>query len=213
LEPNAVFIGAQLASDWELAAGDTLDVRIGTSVHRLVVRGVVESETGIHMAWERLAVMDIAAAQSLFGSLGKLDRIDLVTDPARSTSDVAAAIAAALPPPLTVQRPARRNEQVERMVRSFQLNLATLSGVGLLIGLFLIYNTVDYSVVRHRREIGILCAVGCSRADIGVLFAVEAAVMGVIGGMLGSGGGVLLAQRLVLLMGRTVSDLYAPVGA
>lgn len=213
LEPNAVFIGAQLASDWELAAGDALDVRIGTSVHRLVVRGVVESETGIHMAWERLAVMDIAAAQSLFGSLGKLDRIDLVTDPARSTSDVAAAIAAALPPPLTVQRPARRNEQVERMVRSFQLNLATLSGVGLLIGLFLIYNTVDYSVVRHRREIGILCAVGCSRADIGVLFAVEAAVMGVIGGMLGSGGGVLLAQRLVLLMGRTVSDLYAPVGA
>jgi putative ABC transport system permease protein len=213
LEPNAVFIGTKLADEWALSEGGTVDVLVGTQTHRLVVRGVVESNRGVRTAWEHLAVMDIAAAQSLFGSIGKLDRIDLVTDPAHPVADIAAAIAPTLPPPLTIQRPAQRNEQVERMVRSFQLNLAMLSGVGLLIGLFLVYNTVAWSVVRHRREIGILRAVGCSRAAIGALFVGEAAVMGVAGGILGSGFGVWLAQRLVALLGRTVSDLYAPVGS
>lgn len=213
LEPNAVFVGARLAADWSLAEGSRLDLVVGASVYRLVVRGVVESGTGAPTAWEHLAVMDIAAAQALFGSVGKLDRIDLVTDPARPVDDIAAAIRLLLPPPLTVQRPSRRNEQVERMVRAFQLNLATLSGVGLLVGLLLVYNTIAYSVVRHRREIGILRALGLSRPGVMALFVGEAAAMGVIGGVAGSAFGALLAARLVSLLSRTVSDLYAPVSA
>lgn len=211
LEPNALFIGARLASEWSLAVGSPMDLVVGASTHRVVVRGVVESSTGVRSAWEHQAVMDIAAAQSLFGSVGQLDRIDLVTDPGRPVEDVAAAIAPLLPPPLTVNRPSHRNEQVERMVRAFQLNLATLSGVGLLVGLLLVYNTIAYSVVRHRREIGILRALGLSRSGVATLFVGEAAVMGLIGGLAGSSFGVLLARRLVSMLGRTVSDLYAPV--
>ena len=211
LEPNAVFVGARLASEWALSAGSELELLSGTATHRVVVRGVVESSTGVRTAWEQLAVMDIAAAQALFGSVGRLDRIDLITDPARSVSAVASAIAPLLPPPLTVHRPAHRNEQVERMVRSFQLNLATLSGVGLLVGLLLVYNTIAFSVVRHRREIGILRALGLSRSGIAALFVGEAAVMGLVGGLAGTCFGVLLANRLVSSLSRTVTDLYAPV--
>ncbi len=211
LEPNALFIGTRLASDWSLSEGSQLDLLVGTATHRVVVRGVVESSTGVRTAWEHLAVMDIAAVQSLFGSVGKLDRIDLVTDPARPVEEVAETIKPRLPPPLTIHRPSHRNEQVEHMVRAFQLNLATLSGVGLLVGLLLVYNTIAYSVVRHRREIGILRALGISRSGIMTLFVGEAAVMGVVGGVAGSLFGVLLAQRLVSLLSRTVSDLYAPV--
>lgn len=211
LEPNAVFIGARLAADWSLAPGSELELLIGTERRRVVVRGVVASSTGIRTAWDHLAVMDIAAAQTLFDMAGRLDRIDLVTDPARPIAEVADAIRSLLPPPLTVQRPAHRNEQVERMVRAFQLNLATLSGVGLLVGLLLVYNTIAYSVVRHRREIGILRALGLGRPGIAALFVGEAAIMGLLGGMAGSFFGVLLANRLVGLLSRTVSDLYVPV--
>jgi putative ABC transport system permease protein len=211
LESNAVFIGVRLAEEWSLQAGSRLELLVGPATHRLVVRGVVESSTGVRSAWEHLAVMDIAAAQSLFGSVGKIDRIDLITDPARPISGIAEALAPRLPPPLTVRRPEQRNEQVERMVRAFQLNLATLSGVGLLVGLLLVYNTIAYSVVRHRREIGILRALGLSRLGITTLFVGEAAAMGLIGGLAGSLFGVLLANRLVLVLSRTVSDLYAPV--
>jgi putative ABC transport system permease protein len=211
LEPNAVFIGARLAADWSLQAGSELDLVVGTATRRVVVRGVVESSTGVRTAWEHLAVMDIAAAQALFGSVGRLDRIDLVTDPSRPVGDVVAMLQPLLPPPLAIQRPAHRNEQVERMVRAFQLNLATLSGVGLLVGLLLVYNTIAYSVVRHRREIGILRALGLSRPGIAMLFVGEAAAMGLAGGLGGSVFGVLLARRVVSLLSRTVTDLYAPV--
>jgi putative ABC transport system permease protein len=213
LEPNAVFIGARLAAEWSLSAGSELELLVGASPHRLVVRGVVESDSGVRTAWEHLAVMDIAAAQALFGSVGRLDRIDLITDPARPVEEIAAGIEPLLPPPLTIHRPARRNEQVERMVRAFQLNLATLSGVGLLVGLLLVYNTIAYSVVRHRREIGVLRALGLSRPGVMTLFVGEAAAMGVAGGVAGSVFGVVLARQLVSLLSRTVSDLYAPVRA
>jgi putative ABC transport system permease protein len=211
LSPNVVFVGQRLASEWGLQIGSALDLLVGTRVHRLVVQGVLEAETGLSSAWDGMAVMDIAAAQNLFGLVGRLDRIDVVTDPVRPVADVAGELQALLPPSLTVSRPSRRNEQVERMVRAFQLNLTTLSAVGLLVGLLLVYNTVSFAVVRRRREIGILRALGMSRGGVSGLFMGQAAIMGVIGGFLGSGLGVVLARGVVALVARTVSDLYAPV--
>lgn len=210
-DPDAVFVGRRLAEDWGLRPGSPLDLLVGTQVHHLVVRGVVESSGGGGSAWSQMAVMDIASAQVQFGLIGRLDRVDLVTDPEKPVAEVAQEIQALLPPSLTVSRPARRNEQVERMVRAFQLNLATLSAVGLLVGLLIVYNTVSFTVVRKRREIGILRAIGMSRQDVAGLFLVQAAAMGLMGGVLGSGLGVLLARGLATILSRTVSDLYAPV--
>ena len=210
-DPDAIFIGRRLADDWGLHVGSPLDLLVGTRVHHLVVRGVVESSGGADSAWSQMAVMDIASAQVRFGLVGRLDRIDLVTDPSKPVAEVARDIQAMVPPSLTVSRPSRRNEQVERMVRAFQLNLATLSAVGLLVGLLIVYNTVSFTVVRKRREIGIMRAIGMSRQGVAWLFLVQAAVMGLMGGVLGSGLGVVLARGLATILSRTVSDLYAPV--
>ncbi len=46
------------------------------------------------------------------------------------------------------------------MVRSFQLGLNLGSAVALLVGVFLVYNTVSIGVVQRRREIGTLRALG-----------------------------------------------------
>ncbi|TAJ22430.1 MAG: FtsX-like permease family protein [Nitrospirae bacterium] len=213
LAQNAVFVGSRLASEWGLSVGADLDILVGTTVHRLVVQGVLEPQAGRPTAWDTMAVMDIAAAQASFGLVGRLDRIDLVTEPSYPVDAVAEALRAVLPPPVTVSRPARRNEQVERMVKAFQLNLATLSAVGLLVGLLLVYNTVAFAVVKRRREIGIVRALGMGRGSVCALFMGEAALMGLIGGLLGSGLGVGLARVVVSFLSRTVSDLYVPVAA
>ena len=211
--PDAIFIGARLASDWQVQTGDRLDLLVGTRPYRLTVRGIMESQTGEPSPWDRLTVMDIAAAQALFGLAGRLDRIDLVTDPARPVVPLLDELQTILPPPVLVHRPARRTEQVERMVQAFQMNLVTLSGVGLLVGLLLVYNTVSFMVVNRRREIGILRALGMSRRKVAALFMTQAAVMGLAGGLAGSGLGILLAHGLVSLLSQTVSDLYVPVAA
>jgi putative ABC transport system permease protein len=97
------------------------------------------------------------------------------------------------------------------MVRAFQLNLSMLSAVGLLVGLLLVYNTISFSVIQRRREIGMLCALGMRRQAVRAVFLGEAALMGVIGGMVGGWVGIMLARSVVSLVGRTISELYVPV--
>ena len=112
-----------------------------------------------------------------------------------------------------VERPANRTKQVEQMVRAFRLNLTVLSWVGLLVGIFLIYNTMAFAVAQRRREIGIYRAIGMTQARVAALFLIEAWLFGFVGGLAGSAAGVALAQELVALLSRTISDLYAPVAA
>src|SRR3989449_626359 len=158
--------------------------------------------------WVVLAVMDIAAAQLLFDRLGRLDRIDLVTDPARPVEEVRGAVLALLPPELTVKRPQQRNAQIERMTRAFRLNVSILSVVALLVGLFLVYNTVSFAVLRRRREIGILRSLGLSSAGIVRLLLTEVVLVGIVGGIVGIGFGVALSNGVLQTLAATVSNLY-----
>ncbi len=208
LEPDTIFLGSRLAERWGLRPGDSIQVVSGTSRRTLVVRGVIDAAAGLRATWEELAVMDIASGQTVFDAVGRLDRIDVETAADQPVSAVRQDLAARLPPSVTVRRPIQRTEQVERMVRAFQLNLMTLSGVGLLIGLLLVYNTVSFTVVQRRRELGILRALGMTRARVSALFLCEAAMLGLVGGLAGALGGRVLANSLLALMSRTVSELY-----
>jgi putative ABC transport system permease protein len=211
LAPDALYLGRQVAADWNVKLGSTIEVMVGGRLVRLRVAGLIHNEAAGSSLWDRLAVMDIAAAQLLFQSIGRLDRIELVTAPDRALDDIIVSLRAILPPHIIVQRPAQRTKQVENMVWAFQLNLSVMSWVGLLVGVFLIYNTIAFAVAQRRREIGIYRALGMTERRVAGLFFVEAGLLGLLGGLLGGLGGVWLARGLVSLVSRTVSDLYAPV--
>ncbi len=211
LAPDSLYLGRQVAADWNLGIGSLVEATAGGRLVQLRVAGFLHDEESRSSLWDRLAVMDIAAAQLLFHSVGRLDRIELVTQPGRPLDDIAASVRAVLPPHLVVQRPAQRTKQVENMVRAFQLNLTVLSWVGLLVGMFLIYNTMAFAVAQRRREIGIYRALGMTERRVAGQFLLEAGLLGLLGGLLGGLGGVWLGRGLVLLVSRTISDLYAPV--
>ncbi|BFU95795.1 MAG: putative ABC transporter, permease component [Nitrospira sp.] len=210
---EAVYLGRSLADSWHLHPGGFLDVQGGGRNLRLRVAGVIQGAEGTGSLWDRAAAMDIAAAQVNFAAIGRLDRIDIVTEAGWNVDDVAASIRGVLPPHLVVQRPAQRSKQVENMVRSFQLNLTVLSWVGLLVGTFLIYNTMAFAVTQRRREIGIYRALGMAERRIAALFLLEGGLLGFIGGMLGGIAGVWVSRALMTLVSRTISDLYVPIGA
>ena len=211
LAPDSLYLGRQVAADWNLGVGSLVEVTVGGRLVQLRVAGLLHNDESRSSLWDRLAVMDIAAAQLLFHSVGRLDRIELVTQPGRPLDEIAAFVRAVLPPHLVVQRPAQRTKQVENMVRAFQLNLTVLSWVGLLVGMFLIYNTMAFSVAQRRREIGIYRALGMTERRVAGLFLMEAGLLGLLGGLLGGLGGAWLGRGLVSLVSRTISDLYAPV--
>ncbi len=213
LEPDRVFVGRQLSDEMNLVPGSTFMARAGSRWMHLKVAGVVEGSDRPRSYWNRVAIMDLAAAQVLFQMVGRLDRIDIVTAHNRTPEEVAVALRAVLSPSVLVQRPAQRTAQVEKMVGSFQLNLAVLSWVGLLVGMFLVYNTMSFSVAQRRREIGIYRALGMTERRVAALFLLEAGLLGCLGGLLGGVAGLWMARSMVVLVSRTITDLYVPLAS
>ena len=94
------------------------------------------------------------------------------------------------------------------MLAAFHANLTALSWIALIVGLFLVYNTVTISVVARRQEIGTLRALGLTRGKVLLLFLGEAGALAVAGIVLGLGLARLLADAAVTLTSSTVRTLY-----
>jgi putative ABC transport system permease protein len=203
-DPKALAVAKSFATSHNLRRGDKVRVKLGERESDLHVRFILEARDGD----SHFAAMDIGWAQELFGLQGKLTGVLLrVRDPDKP-GPVVAAVRKLIPPDVTVEQPSDRSGQVEQMLSGFELNLTALSMVSLLVGVFLIYNTVTASVVRRRSEIGILRALGASRTRIRWLFLGEAALYGLAGTFLGCVGGVSMSNFLVGAVSRTVTNLY-----
>jgi putative ABC transport system permease protein len=152
--------------------------------------------------------IDIARAEHALQRHGRLNRIDITIGPGENLEQVEAAIRKMLPPSYLIEKPGARNEENQKMLRAFRWNLRVLSYISLVVGAFLIYNTISVSVVRRRPEIGVLRALGASRAAVFGLFLAEALALGFFGAALGVALGRLLAGGTVGLIAGTVNALY-----
>ncbi len=211
--PRAVVVAETLARRHGFDRGSELRLMSGDRVQTFDITALLADEGPARVLDGNFVLMDIAAAQLAFDRLGRLDRIDVRLAEGRDVDEALAAIAARLPAGLEAQRPGRRGEQVERMLASFHMNLTALSWIALIVGLFLVYNTVTISVVARRNEIGMLRAIGVTRQQVLALFLGEAAVFGLAGAGLGLAAARLLANAAVALTASTVSTLYVATAA
>lgn len=212
-DPASAIVPATFARAHGLAVGSTLTIQTGDRTIPLVVRGLLTNDGPAQALEGRLVLMDIAAAQQAVDGFGRVDRLDLPLARGADVASAASAIAARLPPGLIVERPDTRGQQVEQMLAAFQLNLTALSYVALIVGLFLIYNTVSVAVLSRREEIGMLRALGVTRRSVRTLFLSEAAALSLAGCALGLAIGRLLANATVALTSSTVSAIYIATAA
>ena len=176
--------------------------------HAMVVQGLLLDEGPAQVVDGQLALLDIATAQWLFDRLGWVDRVEIQLFDAAAIDASEQEIAARLPAGLRVQRPAQRGREVEKMLAAFHFNLNALSYIALIVGLFLVYNTVAVAVIARRTEIGTLRALGATRRAVLGLFLGEAALLAAVGAALGAPAGWLLARAAVRLTSSTVNTLY-----
>ncbi len=214
--PRSVVITEKLARRRGYAIGSEIRLMAGDRVNTYVIGGLLEDEGPARVVDGSFVLMDIAAAQLAFDRLGRVDRVDVMLRDAAGSEAIETAleaIAAELPEGLSAQRPARRGQRVEKMLAAFHLNLTALSWVALVVGLFLVYNTVTISVIARRDEIGTLRALGVTRRNVLGLFLGEAAALGLAGTVVGIGLGRVLADVAVGLTSATVSTLYIATAA
>ncbi len=207
--PGAGLLSARTAREMGLTPGAAVRVRVGGATRTLVVAGLLEPRDELsRLALESLIVTDIATAQELLDLGGRLSRIDLIVPDGAPGDAALARLRPFLPPGAVVIQAGARARTIEQMTRAFSLNLTALSLLALLVGTFLIYNTMTFSVVQRRTSIGLLRALGVTRREIFALLLAEAAVIGLIGTGAGLALGIVLASGLVHLVTQTINDLY-----
>jgi putative ABC transport system permease protein len=204
-EPNTILMSQTLAARFGIEPGDTITLRPGNRRVDVRVIGLLRADDKVSQeALDDLLLTDISTAQETVGRPGTITRIDLILPPNYDTTR----IEAILPPGVTLVSSREANGTLEQMTAAFELNLQALSLLALVVGVFLIYNTVTFSVVQRRPVIGTMRALGATRDQIFALILGEAFLLGLVGTFMGLGLGIIFGRAAVGLVSQTISDLY-----
>ncbi|AHK78943.1 permease [Ectothiorhodospira haloalkaliphila] len=198
---DAVMLSARTAARLDLESGDRFTLSIRGREETVTLRSVLDTdEPGL----DGIMLADIAHAQVLLQRLGQLDRIDLILPDDQALER----LRTLLPEGAEVMATQSRNEATLQMSRAFHINLTAMSLLALLVGTFLIYNTMIFSVLRRRRLLATLRMQGMTGAELFRLVMTEALLVGLVGSVLGLLAGTLIGQFLLQMVTRTVSDMY-----
>ncbi len=190
LEGDGVLLSRAAADELGLAAGATLRVQAGSSVVALRIVEVLPAAA----TRQRIAIMDIAAAQWQLGHMGELHRIDVKLDAGTDPERFRAAVSALLPPGVLASTPELEAERSASFTRAYRTNLDMLALVALFTGAFLVFSTQFLALLRRRTQLALLRIVGLTRRRMLGLLMAEGAVLGVAGSTLGIAIGVALAR-------------------
>lgn len=199
--PPGVYLSPDVMGRYDLKAGDTLTVLTAGLERPVKILGPLPGSQSGDLG-ENIAVMDISAAQELFGKYGYLDRIDIIA------TDDAENFTLNLPTGLRLNDRTDRKKTLESMLYSFQLNLAAMSLLALFVGVFLIYNFSMFSVLSRREDLSLLLTLGSTRRELVLAFMVESAILGAVGSFIGIGFGFFMAWAGIGMVSSTISELY-----
>lgn len=211
-QPDSIILSRQFADNNGLDIGSQLPLGTVLGEKRFVVRGIMKADGLASAFGGNLAVMDIYAAQKMFGRGRTFDRIDLAIRTGQTIGGVTGELERLLGPGFQVDPPAERGQQFEAMIASFSLMMGASSLFALVIGMFIIYNAFAISVTERRSEIGILRAIGATRAQIRWLFLSESAVIGLLSSAVGLLAGLAIARGIAASIGSLVSDTFGVPG-
>jgi putative ABC transport system permease protein len=199
LAPDTVFLNPAAQ---KLLAGGRLRLQAGLALREVRVAGTTNAGGG------PLLVMDIAAAQDLFGRGGQLSRIDV-----RLRAGVAHDAwlkARPLPAGVTAAQPGDTGERVSQLSRAYRVNLTVLALVALFTGAFLVFSVLALSVARRSQQLALLGVLGLAASQRLRLVLAESALLGALGSLLGIALGTALAAAALALLGGDLGGGYFP---
>jgi putative ABC transport system permease protein len=130
-------------------------------------------------------VLDLESANAFLGLKNKASRLDVLTHPDVAREDVRGALQKVLRGRAEVHTPDESNEMIQNIFAGMQTGFTLCGVAALVVGLFLVYNVLAFSVAERRHEIGILLSVGATRRQVLWLFTGEAVFLGLAGSLLG----------------------------
>jgi putative ABC transport system permease protein len=190
---DAIYLSSAAAQQLKLKRGDLLQVTVGSSSKALRVLGVLSDATYP----QPLGIMDIASAQWIFNLVGRLNRIDLRLSPGTDVEAFRKDLATRLPAGVMALAPQVERDRALSVTRAYRVNLNMLALVALFTGAFLVFSTQSLSVLRRRRSLALLRALGVTQGQLRRALLGEGVTLGFLGSLLGVSLGALAAAAIL----------------
>ncbi len=194
--PGAVFLNGAARQ----ALPDNFKLQSGLQLLDVTVAGSVAA------GGAALAVMDIGAAQELFGKRGQLSRIDLRLKP--GTDRAAFIKSLRLPASITAEEPGDAAQRVSNLSRAYRVNLTVLALVALFTGAFLVFSVLSLSVAKRAQQFALLAVLGLTGRQRLSLVLIESGLLGWLGSALGLLLGTGLAALALRVLGGDLGGGY-----
>ena len=203
-KPNSIILSNESLAALNKSIGDSISVLINGKEKNLSIIGLITEDEQNKSALENLLIADIATAQELTESFGAIDYIDVIVNTPADEEE----LKSLLPAGFQLQKSGSRSQTAEQMLEAFNINLTSLSLLALIVGLFLIYNTMTFSVVQRKVLIGTLRSIGVTSNEVSRLIMREAFVIGIIGTAIGFVLAYFISKFLIVFISQTINDLY-----
>jgi len=204
-QPGSVILSLESAFKYNLALGDEIHLGFEGREIAVTIAGLIQASSNEqNQALQGLIITDIASAQEILGKEKILDRIEVILD----TQDEIDTLNENLSEFLMLSPANEQSEQINNLVSAFQVNLTALSLLALVVGVYLIYNTMTFSVIQRRELIGLMRGIGFYKREIFFVIIFEATMIGIVGTFFGLLAGVLMGKQTVNLVLQTINDLY-----
>ena len=206
LSDDAIFLSSA-AMEWlKVKPGDSLQLRSGTQTVTLrIAGGLTRARAG-----QRIAVMDIGAAQWRFNRSGQLSRIELKLVEGVNRDAFRNSLAQEMRGRLLVSETEEQEQRTANMSRAYRVNLNVLALVALFTGAFLVFSTQALSVIRRRQQFALLRVTGLTRRQLLGQILLEGGALGIIGSLLGLVVGYALAAAALRFFGGDLGSGYFP---
>ncbi len=204
LKGDAVLLSRAAADALNLSTDGVLRVHAGAEVLSLRVAGLLPAGA----TRQRIAVMDIAAAQWRFGRLGELHRVDVKLEPGMDPAAFRAGIMPLLPAGVLASTPELEAGRSASLTRAYRTNLDMLALVALFTGAFLVFSTQFLALLRRRTQLALLRVLGLTRVRLIALLVAEGCAVGILGSLIGVALGCVLARYGVERLGGDLGAGY-----
>ena len=201
----------QVAIDTDTAAaqhfkvGDTVTVATLGARHRYTVTGIATFGGLNSLGSATMAIWDLATAQTLLDKRDRFDGISITAKDGTSSADLIRAVRPLIPASLEVknsqQQAAADAKDTNVIVKAIRYFLLGFGAIALLVGAFVIFNTLSITVAQRTREFATLRTLGASRKQVLRSVVIEGFVIGLLASVIGLFAGFGLAKLLSAIGG------------
>jgi putative ABC transport system permease protein len=209
--PGDVVIDIATAENEGFKIGDRIGVSAQGPIRKFRITGFAQFGSVKSLGGATFAVFQVPTAQALVNKRGRLDAIFLAARKGTSDDQLAARVAPLLPPSAQVQTAKERGEadakDTQEITGIFQKILLGFAAIALLVGAFVIFNTLSMTVAQRVRELATLRTLGASRKQVMRSVMLEGLVTGLVASVVGIVLGLFLAKGLAALFTALGLDL------